>query len=133
MIARQFLRFALVGVGNTALSWLVFLALAGVGTPSPAAAALAFAAGAANGYLWNSRWTFGGRGPLRYLLVQTGGLVVTAALVAMLASPLGGHVAYAIATVSVTVATFWANRTWTFASSREGERPWNRTRTSAAG
>ncbi|HEY1368499.1 MAG TPA: GtrA family protein [Gaiellaceae bacterium] len=133
MVAGQFLKFAVVGAGNTALSWLVFLALASVGMPSPAAAAAAFAAGAVNGYVWNSRWTFGARGPLRYLVVQLGGLVGTAGLVALLASPLGGHVAYAVTTVAVTVATFWANRTWALAPSGEGERRWIRTRTNAAG
>jgi putative flippase GtrA len=128
VVARQFLQFAVVGASNTALSWLVFLALERVGAPSAPAAAAAFAAGAVNGYLWNSRWTFGARGPLRYAVVQLGGLGATAALMALLAPALGDHLAYALTTVGVTVTTFWTNRTWAFAPASRGEQAWTEAR-----
>lgn len=124
---RQFGRFALVGVGNTACSWVAYPALLAVGVAPATAAAGAFAAGALNGYVWNSRWTFRARGlrlaPLRYLLVQLAGLGTTSALVWLLAPPAGRYPAYALATAVVTVATFCANRWWTFARPAERSQP----------
>jgi putative flippase GtrA len=119
-LVRQFARFALVGVSNTTLSWLAYPALLAVGTEAvPAAAAAAFALGALNGYVWNSRWTFASAGRrfalLRYVGVQLAGLAGTASLVWVLAGSAGRYLAYALATVVVTLGTFAANRRWTFA------------------
>jgi putative flippase GtrA len=115
----QFARFALVGAGNTALSWLAYAVLVETGAEAVPAAAAAFALGALNGYLWNSRWTFRTTGRrfalVRYVAVQLGGMATTAALVWALAVPAGRYTAYAVATVTVTLATFTANRYWTFA------------------
>ena len=58
VLVRQFGRFALVGVGNTAWSWVAYPALLAVGLAPAVAAGAAFAVGALNGYVWNSRWTF---------------------------------------------------------------------------
>ena len=53
----QFVRFLVVGVGNTVLSFIAYRLLLAVGTPYPVAALLAFAVGALNGYIFNRRWT----------------------------------------------------------------------------
>ena len=115
----QFARFALIGASNTALSWLAYAALLGMGVEAVLAAAAAFALGALNGYVWNSRWTFRATGRrfalVRYVAVQLGGMAATSALVWALAAPAGRYSAYAVATVTVTLATFTANRYWTFA------------------
>src|SRR5207253_1741355 len=109
----ELVRFALVGVSNTAVSFLVYAVLAAVAPPA-AAGALAFAAGAANGYVWNRRWTFRRRGhAARYVAVQVAGALATGELVWLLAS-LGAVAAYALALAAVTCATFLANRRWTF-------------------
>ena len=55
---RQFARFLVVGVGNTVLSFVAYRLLLAAGTPYVPAAALAFAVGAVNGYVFNRRWTF---------------------------------------------------------------------------
>jgi putative flippase GtrA len=115
----QFARFVLVGVSNTALSWLAYAALLAVGAEAAPAAAAAFALGAFNGYLWNSRWTFRAVrrrfALVRYVAVQLMGMGATSAIVWALAAPAGRYTAYAVATVTVTIATFTANRYWTFA------------------
>ena len=118
--ARQAAKFGVVGVGNTLLSLVVYTALARVGLPGPAAAALAFVAGAANGYVWNRRWTFAAddshAARVRYLIVQACGLGLTSALVwSGERAGLGSTVAYLATVVCVTAATFLANRAWTFA------------------
>ncbi|HLX19128.1 MAG TPA: GtrA family protein [Gaiellaceae bacterium] len=96
----QFVRYALVGLSNTLVSLLAYRAAG--------SSALAFAAGALNGYVWNARWTFEVRGSkLRYLVVQLAGLGLTVAVT---------HAAgYLVALPVVTLATFAANRAWAFA------------------
>ncbi len=59
---RRLVRFGLVGVANTTLTLGLILALqSGLGWPPLGANALGYAAGIANSYVWNSRWTFGQR------------------------------------------------------------------------
>jgi putative flippase GtrA len=88
--------------------------------PYPAAAALAFAAGAVNGYLLNRGWTFhagdSARARARYVVVQAGGLALTTGLLSLFvhAGQLGELTAYAATLPLVTTAMFLANRTWVF-------------------
>lgn len=116
----QFGRFALVGTTNAGLSACVDAFLLFTRMPSPLAAAAAFAAGAVNGYVLNRRWTFAAadsrRTRLAYVVVQLSGLGCTVALVlAIDRMALVGHFAsYIAASVPVTLATFFANRAWTF-------------------
>jgi putative flippase GtrA len=85
------------------------------------AAPLAFAAGAANGYVLNRRWTFAAsdstRARVLYIAVQGVGAGSTSLLVLLFVRVAGtGKVgAYLAAIPPVTVAMFAANRLWTFA------------------
>jgi putative flippase GtrA len=77
-------RFCSVGVSNTAITLGVFAVLVRAGCPGWVASAIAFAAGAVNGYHWNARWTFADRAArgaatrLRYVAVQGNGSAVSA-------------------------------------------------------
>jgi putative flippase GtrA len=77
-------RFLSVGASNTAITLTVFALLGFAGCPGWAASAIAFAAGAVNGYHWNARWTFADRAAraattrLRYLAVQGNGSALSA-------------------------------------------------------
>ena len=120
----QFGRFLAVGVSNTALSFVVYGALVEI-VPYWLAGALAFAAGAVNGYVLNRRWTFGGApdsggARARYLAVQLGGLVAVTLLLRLLVSDAGVHRlwAYAVAVPPVTAGSFLVNRGWTFRTPR---------------
>lgn len=118
---RQFVRFLVVGVGNTVLSFVVYRLLLAVGMPYVVAAPLAFAAGALSGYVLNRRWTFVARDSTRarvlYIGVQVVGAVSTSLLVLLFVRAAGvGHVgAYLAAIPPVTLCMFAANRLWTFA------------------
>jgi putative flippase GtrA len=119
-LALQLGRFAGVGVGNTLLSVLAFAVLRRAGVTGAPAAALAFAAGAVNGYAWNRRWTFAAadtaRARGRYVVVQLAGLGATSGAVAVLGrAPLPQLAAYLLTTAAVTLATFAAGRGWVFA------------------
>jgi putative flippase GtrA len=53
--AGQLVRFLVVGVGNTVLSFVVYRLLLALGAWYVIAAPLAFAVGAVNGYIFNRR------------------------------------------------------------------------------
>src|ERR1700726_5299368 len=82
----QFLKFGIVGVSNTLLFFATYTLLLKVfGVWYLAAAAIGFALGAVNGFLWNRRWTFRGHvgdalTPVRWAVVQGCGLALNAGL-----------------------------------------------------
>jgi len=118
----QFVKFGIVGVSNTLLTFAVYTLLLKVfGVWYLLASAIGFAVGAVNGFLLNRRWTFRGhvgdaRTPLRWTVVQSCGLGLNEALLYLWVDGVGldkllGQV---FATGVVTIVTFLANRAWTF-------------------
>jgi putative flippase GtrA len=119
-VRRQFVRFLVVGVVNTLITFVVYRLLLAAGTWYVLAAPIAWAVGAVNGYVLNSRWTFAARDSMRarirYVLVTAGGAGSSSLLVALFAAAGLGKVEAFLATLPlVTVSTFAVNRTWTFA------------------
>jgi putative flippase GtrA len=129
-VALQFLKFGIVGVSNTLITFAVYTVLLKVfGVWYLAASAIGFIAGATNGFLLNRRWTFEGHvgdalTPVRWAVVQGCGLGVNEALLFVLVhhAHLDELVGQAIATAVVTTLTFFANRAWTFRM-HTGEQP----------
>jgi len=121
-VAVQFVKFGIVGVSNTLLTFAVYtLLLKGFGVWYLAASAIGFVVGAVNGFLWNRRWTFRGHvgdalTPVRWGIVQGCGLGLNLGLLYLLVHDAGLDklLGQAFATVVVTVLTFIANRAWTF-------------------
>ena len=119
-MVRQLLRFGIVGAGNTALSFTTYTLLLALRTPYVLAAAIAFFAGAVNGYVLNRRWTFAARDAWRariaYVAVQAAGLVANAVLLwlAVHEAGLGRVAGYLVVIPPITVAMFLANRAWVF-------------------
>jgi putative flippase GtrA len=121
-VVLQFVKFGIVGVSNTLLTFAVYtVLLKGFGVWYLAASAIGFVAGATNGFLLNRRWTFRGHvgdalTPVRWAIVQGCGLVVNEGLLFVLVheARLDELLGQAFATAVVTVVTFFANRAWTF-------------------
>ena len=82
----QFVKFGIVGVSNTLLSFAVYtLLLKGFGVWYVAASGIGFSVGAVNGFLLNRRWTFkehvgDALTPVRWGIVQGCGLGVNEGL-----------------------------------------------------
>jgi putative flippase GtrA len=118
----QFVKFGIVGISNTLLTFLVYtLLLKAFGVWYLAASAIGFVAGAVNGFLLNRRWTFrehvgDALTPLRWAVVQGSGLALNEGLLYLFVHDAGLDklIGQACATVVVTVTTFFANRAWTF-------------------
>lgn len=121
-VLAQFLKFGLVGVSNTLLTFVVFTILVKeVGVWYVAASAIGFVVGASNGFLLNRSWTFRGHGggssaAVRWAVVQGAGLLADLGLIYAFVSGAGlpKLVGQALAIGLVVGATFFANRTWTF-------------------
>ena len=81
----QFVKFGIVGVSNTLLTFLVYTLLLKVfGVWYLAASAIGFVVGATNGFLLNRRWTFrehvgDALTPVRWAIVQIAGSRSTSA------------------------------------------------------
>jgi putative flippase GtrA len=118
----QFVKFGIVGVSNTLLSFGIYTVLLEVfGVWYVTASAIGFAVGAVNGFLLNRRWTFkehtgDALTPVRWAIVQTCGLGANLGLVYLFVSGAGLDelIGQACATAIVTVLTFTVNRSWTF-------------------
>ena len=117
----QAVRYLLVGVSNTAITLVAYALVVAAGVPPVAASAVAFAAGAANGYRLNRSWTFrsdrrgAGQGA-RYVAVLTLGLGLNALGVAIAVHGAGlpklaGEI---VALPPVTVTMFLLTRSWVF-------------------
>jgi putative flippase GtrA len=120
----QFMKFGIVGVSNTLLTFAVYtLLLKAFGVWYLAASAIGFAVGTVNSFLLNRRWTFRGHvgdalTPVRWTVVQCCGLGVNEGLLYLFVhdARVEKLLAQALATGVVTVSTFFANRAWTFRS-----------------
>jgi putative flippase GtrA len=122
LVLVQFVKFGIVGVSNTLLTFAIYTLLLKVfGVWYLAASAIGFALGATNGFLLNRRWTFrehigDALTPVRWAVVQTCGLGVNEGLLYVFVhdAAIDKLLAQAFATTVVTVTTFFANRAWTF-------------------
>jgi putative flippase GtrA len=118
----QFVKFGIVGISNTLLTFAVYtVLLKGFGVWYLGASAIGFAAGTVNSFLLNRRWTFRGHvgdalTPVRWTVVQCTGLGINEGLLYVFVhdASLDKLIAQALATAVVTVTTFAANRAWTF-------------------
>ncbi len=122
----QFLKFGIVGVSNTLISFAVYFLLLQAGVWYLAASGIGFAVGAVNGFLLNRAWTFRGHvgdalTPVRWFVVQSCGLLVNLGLVYLFVDGFGLDklVGQALTIGIVTVLTFFVNRAWTFKAGRE--------------
>jgi putative flippase GtrA len=118
----QFIKFGIVGVSNTLLTFVVYTVLLKVfGVWYLAASAIGFVVGATNGFLLNRRWTFSGHvgdalTPVRWAIVQGCGLALNEGLLYLGVAVAGVDklTAQALSIAVVTTTTFLANRAWTF-------------------
>lgn len=131
----QILRFALVGVLNTAIDFLLFALLFYLGHwPLLLANATGFIAAVANSYLLNRSWTFRAETPpnladgMRFLIVATCGLALGSLAIFAAAFVMPAFAAKACA-IAVTFAwNYWASGRFVFARS-----PARRTRMAGSG
>ena len=122
MLKREFIRFVLVGGSSTLLMFgLLALFVDGLGLPATPASALAYLLSGTLNYWLNYHWTFAsqqehGRAARRFIAVATVGLSLNSAIMFLLVEQHGVYylLAQVVATVTVLLWNYLANRTWTF-------------------
>ncbi|HEU0019113.1 MAG TPA: GtrA family protein [Thermoleophilaceae bacterium] len=122
-VSREIVRYAVVGVSNTAISMAVYAGLLALGVGYVAAVVVAYVAGVANGYTLNRRWTFVAGsfsiGSLsRYTTVQVTGLLLSVGLTSLFVEHFGVSklLALMLSWPPVIAVTFTATRLWAFGS-----------------
>jgi putative flippase GtrA len=121
-IRTQALRFAVVGVANTIVSFVIYAGQLALGVWYVIAAVVAYLGGLANGYTLNRRWTFSvGRMRsatlVRYTIVQVTGLLLSLAILSALVELAGVPelAAQVLSWPAVIAYSFVATRSWAFA------------------
>jgi len=139
----QFLKFAVVGVSNTLVDWLIFFLLTHLtsyfASNEVFAKVISFAVAVTNSFIWNSLWTFRKEykagleaedkrtvGAIyfgRFIAVSVVGLIFNT-LVFMIIRPAAGMIfsqtalaqlsALLVATLAVLIWNFLANKFWTY-------------------
>lgn len=116
------LRFAIVGVSNTAVDFIVFFLLQG--WLGPLAQAAGYAAGTANSYVWNRGWTFRSDSPasrgelLRFLLANGVVALLTSFLLIRLEPFLPLWMSKIAVTVPGLALNYMLSRYWVFRVTR---------------
>jgi putative flippase GtrA len=114
-------KYAVVGIANVAIDFLVYAVLVTVGVWYPVAKGISLTAGTVNGYTWNRLWTFrvGAHRHsmlVKYVTVQAFCYLGNLALLAILIELLGRSeiVAQVIAIPIISAFSFASQRVWTF-------------------
>ena len=124
----QFIKFAVVGVLNSAIQYVVFLFLYSfTGTQYLLASIIGYIAGMTNSYVLNRRWTFRSRNQKRlselsrFVIVNLISLGVNLGLLFLLVSSgvMVPQWAQVLAIVGSTLVNFVLNKVWTFAHSND--------------
>lgn len=117
----EFIKFALVGLLNTAVDVVIFFLLTWVSTPYLAAQVISYSCGAANSYLLNKFWTFRSSGLsyaeiVRFTTVNLISLGISVAVLSLLydRTGLGLAASKGGATACALAANFLGNKLWVF-------------------
>jgi putative flippase GtrA len=113
-------RFGVVGVSNTLVSFAVFWAAHHL-MPAMGAQCISYAVGMVWSYYWNRRWTFQSQAKVtseasRFFTLQLAFMVVSAGLLGLLVDRmhLPSGAAWLAVMTFVTAANFLASRFWAF-------------------
>lgn len=124
--AGQFLRFCIVGFGNTAVDLAIFWLLSWMGTPDLVAQVLSYSAGVLNSYLLNRWWTFRVKGKInaveaaKFIVVNVLSLLASTGVLFALHDlfHVGLGISKLAAIGSAPIVNFIGNALWVFSQSK---------------
>jgi putative flippase GtrA len=119
---RQFIKFNLVGLLNTALDFAVFTLLSWLGVYYIIAQCISYGVGMLNSYTLNKYWTFAQKGQLepkqalRFTVLNLGSLIISLGLLALFKDQLELKLIWAklLTTVATTLVNFVGSKLWVF-------------------
>lgn len=117
----QIIKFGIVGISNTLISWIIYFLLIKINVFYLIANIAAFFCGMLNGFIWNKTWVFKVVGSIRktfikYALVNlcTLGLSTFLLFVFVNGLGLGKFISQICATLIIILISYFGNRLWTF-------------------
>ncbi|MBC5628087.1 GtrA family protein [Clostridium sp. NSJ-6] len=118
----RFIKFALVGVLNTLMNWIIFFILNASGFYYLVANIISYSISTLNSYLWNSRWVFKYQGDnkkettLKFIVLNIFGLVLNTIILFVLVDKLklNKMVGLIITTAIVMIINYMINKFWVF-------------------
>lgn len=118
----KFIKFSIVGVGNTLINWTTFFILNVCGVYYIIANIIAYLIATINSYLWNSLWVFKyGKGikvntSIKFFALNLFGLTVNTILMYILVEFVGLSklVALVLASIIVVIMNYSVNKLWVF-------------------
>jgi putative flippase GtrA len=119
---RQFIKFNLVGLLNTALDFALFSLLTWIGVYYILAQCVSYGVGMVNSYTLNKYWTFAQKGRLepkqaiRFLVLNLGSLLLSLLLLMFFKDSWGIAIIAAklLTTVVTTLVNYAGNKLWVF-------------------
>ncbi|GGJ57940.1 putative flippase GtrA [Anoxybacillus voinovskiensis] len=124
-----FVRFAVVGIGNTLVDFGVFFLLTSMGMSYVLAQICSYSAGVVNSYIWNRTWTFrvqekaSAQQFFQFLILNLLSLGTTVVLLQLLQlTGLSLFMSKVIVTIAGMAINFIGSRFWVFSSERERGR-----------
>lgn len=118
----KFIRFSIVGVGNTVVNWIIFFILNACGIYYIISNIIAYAVATINSYIWNSLWVFKyGQGlkintSVKFFILNLIGLTVNTSIMYVLVDIFNfkKFVALVIASIFVVIMNYTVNKLWVF-------------------
>ena len=121
-LPRQVIRYGTVGLASNLLLYLTYLVLTGAGVEHKAAMTMLYITGVMITFCFNSRWTFGYRGPqtaifIRYMALNVLGYIVNLSGLTIFVDWMRypHQIIQAIMIIFVAVLLFIMQKLWVFA------------------
>lgn len=118
----KFIKFAIVGVINTLLNWIIFFLLNSLGIYYIVSNVIAYTVATINSYLWNSKWVFGytkgfkDNASIKFIILNIVGLILNTIILFILVDMfnIGKLIALVITTAIVMIINYIVNKVWVF-------------------
>lgn len=118
----RFIKFALVGILNTLINWILFFILNNMGVYYLIANVISYSISTLNSYVWNSKWVFKYKGDnkkettLKFILLNIFGLILNTLILFVLVDKLGFNkmIGLIITTAIVMIINYLINKLWVF-------------------
>lgn len=118
----RFIKFAMVGVINTLVNWIIFFILNALGMYYILANIIAYILGTVNSYLWNTLWVFKYKDKastettIKFIILNLIGLGLNTGILYVLVDlcNLNKFIGLVITTAIVMIINYIVNKLWVF-------------------
>lgn len=118
----NFIKFAIVGVMNTLLNWIIFFFLNNIGVYYIVSNIIAYTISTIHSYFWNSIWVFKysegskAKASLKFILLNIGGLVLNTSILFILVDifKMDKFIGLVLTTAIVMIINYIFNKIWVF-------------------